>query len=219
MKNNNQHNDELQIALEGFAQILQEIKEAVMNNPHSGLTADLLIKIQQTIDQSKKGITAEELEIFRNDLIDAIKKMQEEANQSFIGFLNEKVEEMSQLSKRSTIVENRYSIDFKSSKMWIAMIIAVFLLVVSGIGNYNQYQDSLQYKDNDLKYRYIKMVKGIDASTLFRLERIFDSPDSIRIVKNIQVNVTDYEQRLKEKIQKEEQKERLEKEIDDLNIN
>lgn len=126
MKNNNQDNDELQITLEGFAQILQEIKEAVMNNPHSALTADLLIKIQQTIDQSKKGITAEELETFKSDLIASIKKMQEEANESFIGFLNEKVEEMSQLSKRPTMVENRYSIDFKSSKMWIAMIIAVF---------------------------------------------------------------------------------------------
>lgn len=63
------------------------------------------------------------------------------------------------------------------------------------------------------------MVKSIDSNTLFRLERIFDSPDSIRIVKNIRVHVTDYEQRLKEKIQKEEHKERLEKEIDNLNIN
>lgn len=219
MKNNNQDNYELQIALEGFAQILQEIKEAVMNNPHSGLTADLLSKIQQTIDQSKKGITAEELKTFRNDLIDAIKKMQIEANESFIGFLNEKVEEMSQLSKRPTIVENRYSIDFKSSKMWIALVVVIFILIGSGIANYYQYQNKLQYVDNDLKYRYIKMVKGIDSNTLFRLERIFNSPDSIKTVKNIRVHIADYEQRLKEKIQKEEQKERLEKEIDNLNIN
>lgn len=206
MKNNNQDSYELQIALEGFAQILQEIKEAVMNNPPSGLTADLLSKIQQTIDQSKKGITAEELEAFRNDLIEAIKNVQEEANESFIGFLNEKVVEMSQLSKRPTIVENRYSIDFKSSKMWIALVVVIFLLIGSGVANYYQYQNKLQYVDNDLKYRYIKMVKGIDSNTLFRLERIFDSPDSIRIVENIQVHVIDYEQRLKEKIQKEEQK-------------
>lgn len=219
MKNNNQDNDELQIALEGFAQILQEIKEALMNNPQSGLTADLLSKIQQTIDQSKKGITAKELETFRIDLIDPIKKMQEDANESFIGFLNEKVEEMSQLSKQPTIVENRYSIDFKSSKMWIALVVVIFLLIGSGVANYYQYQNNLQYKDNDLKYRYIKMVKRIDSNTLFRLERIFDSPDSIKTVKNIRVHVIDYEQRLKEKIQKQEQKERLEKEIDNLNIN
>ncbi len=219
MKNNNQDNDELQIVLEGFAQILQEIKEAVMNNTHSGLTTDLLNKIQNTIDQSKKGITAEELKTFRNDLIDAIKKMQADANESFIGFLYEKVEEMSQLSKRPTIVENRYSIDFKSSRMWIALVVVIFLLIGSGVANYYQYQNNLQYKDNDLKYRYIKMVKGIDSNTLFRLERIFDSPDSIKTVKNIRVHVTDYEQRLKEKIQKEEQKETLEKEIDNLNIN
>lgn len=53
MKNDNENTD-MQIVFDSFAQTLEEIKEAVTKNPQSALTADLLKKIQQTIDQSKK---------------------------------------------------------------------------------------------------------------------------------------------------------------------
>jgi hypothetical protein len=63
----------------------------------------------------------------------------------------------------------------------------------------NQRQTISQYKDNNLKYRYIKVYGQMDEENLYRLERQFKYNDSIRIVRK---QVEKYEELLKEQTEK-----------------
>ncbi len=56
--------ENIQITMDGFSEILSELKSEIQSskkndNGESALKIDLLNKIIQTIDESKKGITAE----------------------------------------------------------------------------------------------------------------------------------------------------------------
>lgn len=161
MKNDNENTD-MQIMFDGFTQILDEIKEAVTKSPSLALTTDLLSsKIQQTIDQSKRGITAEELKVFGEELINNIKALQQDANESVEEFLNLKVEELREIAKQPNVITNKYSIDYKLSKTFI-----VILYLFLGIGGslyfkYKQFQENKMLKTNDIKYRYIQMKGGV----------------------------------------------------------
>jgi hypothetical protein len=63
----------------------------------------------------------------------------------------------------------------------------------------NQRQTISQYKDNDLKYRYIKMYGRIDEENLYRLEQQFKYGDSIKIIRK---QVDRYEELLREQTEK-----------------
>ena len=70
--------DNIQITMDGFSEILSEIMIEIRSlkktdNGESALKVDLLNKIVQTIDESKKGVTGEELKAIhcRNDCYDA----------------------------------------------------------------------------------------------------------------------------------------------------
>jgi hypothetical protein len=48
---------------------------------------------------------------------------------------------------------------------------------VSLIGNVYQRNELMRVSDNDLKYRYIKMIGGINAEELSKLEDVFNCND------------------------------------------
>lgn len=100
MKNNIDNNEELQIVMEGFVQTISEIREDITvikentspnnnDNPaDSPLTADLLNKIADTVDNAKKAIDEEDLKKFINIIISVTTQLQEEANKASAEFLN-----------------------------------------------------------------------------------------------------------------------------------
>lgn len=222
--------DNIQITMDGFSEILSEIMIEIRSlkkadNGESALTADLLNKIVQTIDESKKGVTGEELKAYTAAMIATMRQLQDEANNSFSEFLNEKIAQLETIAKQPDIVKNQYTIDFKSSKTVIAVIFLSLGLFCSLFENYNQYQENSRLTDNDLKYRFVKMKNGILPDEITRLENFFYYPDSASVVKNIRRSVIDYEHRLKEQARKQEQKKqneetihRLDKEIKELNV-
>ena len=63
----------------------------------------------------------------------------------------------------------------------------------------NQRQTIYQFKENDLKYRYIKMQGQTDEENLYRLEQQFKYSDSIKIVRK---QVEKYEELVKEQAEK-----------------
>lgn len=224
------HYETLQITIDGFSEILSELKGEIQSlkkddNGESALKIDLLNKIAQIIDESKKGITAEELKAYIAAMIAAMRQLQDEANNSFSEFLNEKIAQMEKLAKQPTIIKNHYVIDFKSSKVFIATIILSLGLLCSLFGNYNQYQENSRLTDNDLKYRFVKMKNGILPDEITRLENFFFYSDSAYVVDNIRKKVIDYEHRMEEQARKLEQKRlneeiihRLDKEIEELKV-
>lgn len=222
--------DNIQITMDGFSEILSEIMIEIRslkreNDGESALTADLLNKIVQTIDESKKGVTGEELKAYTAAMIATMRQLQDEANNSFSEFLNEKIAQLETVSKQPSTVKNQYTIDFKSSKSVIAIIFLSLGLFCSLFGNYNQYQENSRLTDNDLKYRFVKMKNGILPYEITRLENFFYYPDSAYVVSNIRKSVIDYEHRLQEQARKQEQKKqneenikRLDSEIQELNV-
>lgn len=227
-----EENVDIQIVFDGFAQTLEEIKSELIkqndNNqvdPQSALNTDLLNKIAETIEQAKKAIDEEDLKKFLNVVISVTTELQERANKASAEFLNQKIAELKELVKQPTIIEKRYSIDFKSSKIFIAIIFLSLGLFCSLFGNYSQYQENNRLTDNDLKYRFVKMKNGILPNEITRLENFFYYPDSAYVVNNIRKSVIDYEHRMQEQARKQEQKKqneeiihRLDKEIKKLNV-
>lgn len=222
--------DNIQITMDGFSEILSEIMIEIRSlkkadKGESALTTDLLNKIVQTIDESKKGVTGEELKAYTAAMIATMRQLQDEANNSFSEFLNDKMAQLETVAKQPSLVKNQYTIDFKSSKTVIAVIFLSFGLFCSLFGNYNQYQGNSRLADNDLKYRFVKMKNGILPDEITRLENFFYYPDSAYVVKNIRKSVINYEHRLQEQARKQEQKKqneenikRLDSEIQELNV-
>jgi hypothetical protein len=96
---------------------------------------------------------------------------------------------------------------------------AIVILILSFVIRI-QKETTSQYKNNDLKYRYIKMQGKINEEGLYRLERQFEYKDSIVIVRK---QVEKYERLVKEQAEKIEraklsakEMEELQKEVEDV---
>jgi hypothetical protein len=76
-----------------------------------------------------------------------------------------------------------------------------------------QRQTISQYRDNDLKYRYIKMYERIDEGTIYRLEQQFKYNDSIKIIRK---QVERYEDLVKEQADRLERAKRNSEEAEKL---
>ena len=211
------HMETLQITMDGFSEILSELKNEIRflkkaDNGESALKTDLLNKIIQTIDESRKGITAEELQAYSAALVTTIRQLQDEANASSAGFLNEKIEQLEQMSMQPSIVKNQYTIDFASSKTFVGLIVISLALFGSLYGNYDQHQANKSLTDNDLKYRYVLMKSRLTANGLEWLEKSFPSnKDSIRI------KVLEYEEAVRRQAQAIVQKQLNDDEVKNLN--
>ena len=88
--------------------------------------------------------------------------------------------------------EHIFSIDFRNSKAALTMISMGFVILFSFGGNIWQLDRNSQLKDNDLKYRYVKSVKGITLENLQRLERIFEFPRDKKRIEEIRKKVKEY---------------------------
>ncbi len=125
--------------------------------------------------------------------------------------------------KQDSVVEHhhRHTIDVVSSKNFFVLAtmgLVIFTSVVLHIYQLDQIRAS---RDNDLKYRYVKMHDGATAGEIKTLETIFTydrNPDSVQLIRR---QVIQYERLIKEQAEKIEQArlnaseaERLRKEVE-----
>lgn len=216
-----EENTDIQIVFDGFAQTLDEIKDTLKKNPQSPLTADLLNKIQNTIDQAKEGITAKDMEKFGKELTDSIKELQKEAEKSVSLSLNQKIAEINELVKQPTVVINKYSIDFKSSKTFIAIIILFLGIGGSLYFNYNQFQENKRLERTDIKYRYVQMKGKASYDDIVYLNKSYAERPQYR--DSIQRNVLEFESLISQKVynqsvnrQNEEVNKQIDKKLEEL---
>ena len=104
--------------------------------------------------------------------------------------------------------DHNFRVDFQNSKAAITMISMALIILLSFGGNIWQLNRNSQLKDNDLKYRYIKLTNGIDPENLYKLEDIFQYNRDKKLIKEIRGNVEEYERNVKEVAEKIE-RERL----------
>ena len=94
--------------------------------------------------------------------------------------------------------EHVFIVDFRRSKTAITIITMALVILLSWTGNIWQLRNNNQLKDNDLKYRYIKMEGKASSEDLLRLENIFTydrNSDSISVIRE---RIENYERLVKE---------------------
>lgn len=119
-----------------------------------------------------------------------------------------------------------FCLDFKNSKAAITLISMGLIILLSLAGNIWQSARNNQLKDNDLKYRYVKMRGEANSESLLRLEDVFTynrDKDSISVIR---IRVETYERLIKEQAEKIErarmnakEADRLQKEVENVKSN
>jgi len=140
---------------------------------------------------------------------------------SIISDLTTKLDEVIDVVRKPIKTERHHIFSIASSKTFLGIIGMSILLLISSFSVYYQRKEISAYKDNDLKYRYIKMVSETTPEELIILENIFENKrDSVRIISK---QVEEYEKavieeakRLEKARLKEQEAERLKQEAEKL---
>lgn len=222
MKDDNINTD-IQLGIDAISQTVEEINRKLSNqpNPESALTADLLNKISETIEYAKKAIDEEDLKKFLNIVISVTTELQERANKASAEFLNQKITELSELAKQPSVVIKKYSIDFKSSKTFIAIIILFLGIGSSLYFNYNQFQENKRLEQTDIKYRYVQMKGRASYDDIVYLNKSYAERPQYR--DSIKSNVLEFESLISQKVynqsvnkQNEEVNKQIDKKLEEL---
>ncbi|MDR2912522.1 MAG: hypothetical protein LBV38_04380 [Alistipes sp.] len=101
--------------------------------------------------------------------------------------------------------EHRHAIDVVSSKNFFVLATLGFVVFVSIVLHIYQFDTIRASRDNDLKYRYVKMHGEATPGDIEALETIFTydhNPDSIKLIRR---QVVQYERLVREQAEKIEQ--------------
>ncbi|GHV48486.1 hypothetical protein FACS1894181_04320 [Bacteroidia bacterium] len=123
---------------------------------------------------------------------------------SAVNAITERFENVIEEIRKPAQVEHQhlYTVDIRSNWFFLSWIVLVIIIFGLFWAIANQCQSISQYRDNDLKYRYIKVQGQAHEENLYWLEQRFKYNDSIKIIRK-QV------EKYKELVQ--EQAERIEK--------
>jgi len=116
--------------------------------------------------------------------------------------LNKKVDQLQTPLNVVVRKEHVFIVDFRRSKTAITIITMALVILLSWGGNIWQLRKNNQLKDNDLKYRYIKMEGKASPQDLLRLETSFTydkNRDSISVIRK---QVKNYERLVEEQAEK-----------------
>ncbi|GAB6013075.1 hypothetical protein [Viscerimonas tarda] len=132
-----------------------------------------------------------------------------------VNAMTERLEDMIEEVRKPSVVEHqhRHTIDIHSNWFFLSWIALAVIVLGSFWTIANQRQTISQYRDNDLKYRYIKMQGQSNDDNLYRLERQFKYNDSIKIIRK---QVEKYEKLVKEQAKRIERAKRNAGELEKL---
>ena len=132
-----------------------------------------------------------------------------------INILTEQLESVIETVREPTQVEHqhRHTIEIGSSKIFLSLVVMTLMIMGLCYAVGEQRRSISQYKENDLKYRYIKMQGQTDEKNLYCLERQFQYSDSIEIIWK---QVGKYEKLVKEQAEKIARARRNSEEADKL---
>ncbi|MDD3038123.1 hypothetical protein [Bacteroides sp.] len=152
-----------------------------------------------------------------NELIkEGFQKQQEQLHE-----FNQKLEQ--QQDKPLPVQKYLHSIELKSSKVVIALILLGVALLASMSYNAYQFSANSRLTGNDIKFRYIKAFGEITPENLLKLETIFEYDPDKQKQRSIRKMVEEHEQRVEQRARdleqarlKEAQAEQLRKEAENL---
>lgn len=140
---------------------------------------------------------------------------------SVISELTDKLQETIEEVRKPVKTECHHTFSIASNKIFFSVIGMGLTLLACMFAIYHQREEIASYKDNDLKYRYVKMQGATAPENILSLENIFENRrDSVKIVRK---QVEQYEKavleeakRLEKAKLKEQEAERLKREAESL---
>ncbi|GHT30621.1 hypothetical protein AGMMS49574_10730 [Bacteroidia bacterium] len=137
---------------------------------------------------------------------------------SAINVITERFGNIIEEVRKPTIVEHQHLhiIDIRSNWFFFSWIALAVIVLGLFWGIANQRQTISQYKDNDLKYRYIKMQGEANEENIYHIEQHFRYNDSIKIIRK---QVEKYEELVKEQAERLERVRRNSEEAEKLRKN
>jgi len=100
-------------------------------------------------------------------------------------------------------LKHRHTIDFMSSKALSVLAAAIVALMISVVIVNNQRGTIKQFRDNDLRYRYIQMKGQAAPEDVLMLRDVFDYNRNADSIKAIRQRVERYEQLIQEQAESE----------------
>lgn len=199
-----------------FEELKQKIERLSINgasvNPNSNFDTEEIAALMQELRThlKPKQFSSEQIKELQksmaqisafslNKISDNIRGLSKELKASIIP-IKEKVDQLK--TPQNTVIrkEHIFTMDFQNSKAAITIISMALIILFSLGGNIWQLDRNIRLRDNDLKYRYIKMEGKANSRDLLRLETIFSydrNRDSISVIRE---EVENYERLVKEHV-------------------
>jgi len=141
---------------------------------------------------------------------------------SAVNTITERLEQTIEEVRKPVNVKHCHKIEIASNWVFFSLIVMAFIILGLSYAIGEQRKTISQYRNNDLKYRYIKMQGQTNEESIYRLEQQFKYADSVRIIRK---QVEKYEKLVKRQAEKtarikrnSEEAERLRKEAEALKI-
>lgn len=129
-------------------------------------------------------------------------------------------------SKEPKPQRHYHILDFKSTKVFITLVVMSLLLSGALFYNIYQYRENKRLNESDIKYRYIKAANGINPDGIYELEKFFHYNRNKKKIKEISQFVIEHERKVKQRAEdlerarlKEAQAEKLRLEAEELKDN
>ncbi len=167
----------------------------------------LLNDIKKMLVKSKVSINTEELTLLTEEL-----KNSSATTAEYTAKLKDVIEE----ARKSIVKNNRFTVDIQSKSIISIFIGMAVIITLLSVKLYYETRPNYDQRDNDLKYRYIKMKGEATPEMITELETLFElNRDNDRIIQMWQ-NIKDYEETIRQQVIKEEQARRNQLEADKL---
>ena len=179
----------------------------------SAAVYEMLETINEKLDKQEKKQTEKQTEPVKVDI-----------DTSPIDAATERFVKAAEEANKPSVVEHRHTIDINIRSNWFffSWVILVFIIGALFWIMADQRETINEYKENDLKYRYIKMQGQANEENISRLEHQFQYGDSIKIIRK---QVERFEELVKEQAERIErmrkdhmETEQLQKEVKALKI-
>ncbi|KAA6320062.1 hypothetical protein EZS27_030114, partial [termite gut metagenome] len=121
----------------------------------------LFEEIQESLKQNKSNKPVESAQV----------------DMTAINTMTERFENLIEEVRKPTKVNHHHVIDIGSSKIFFSLIGMCIVILILSFAIYNQRQTISQYRDNDLKYRYVKMQGQMTEENIYQLGRLFENRD------------------------------------------
>ncbi len=174
---------------------------------NNNATILLLNDIKKMLVKNKGSINTEELTLLTEEL-----KNSSATTAEYTAKLKDVIEE----ARKPIVKNNRFTVDIQLKSIISIFIGMAAIITLLSVKLYYETRPNYDQRDNDIKYRYIKMKGEATPETITELEDLFElNRDNDRIIQMWQ-NIKDYEETIRQQIIKEEQARRNQLEAEQL---